>query len=166
MTFLIRDFDPSRDKPAAFAFIDGSQAYEHAFEPDRRLDATVAEDCYAVLTKQVAQKEGRIFIAEENAAAIGWAVFHVEQNMVYVVETERTFDYIAELFVIDAARGRGIGQALIAACETHAHAAGLGHIMIGVLAQNKRTAEIYQRAGYAPYAMELRKYLQPETVES
>ncbi len=31
--------------------------------------------------------------------------------------------------------------------------------MIGLLTQNRRAADIYARAGYAPYTSELRKYL-------
>jgi GNAT superfamily N-acetyltransferase len=159
MTLLIRDFDEARDRAAALAFIDGSQAYEHAFEPDRRLDGAVAGEHYAVLMARVAKKRGRIFMACEGARALGWAVFHHDENMIYVVEAERAFGYIAELFVVEDARGRGIGRALIEACEAHARAEGLGHIMIGVLARNKRTADIYAQAGYAPYAVEMRKYL-------
>jgi GNAT superfamily N-acetyltransferase len=139
MPLLIRDFDPALDRAAALAFIDGSQAYG--------------------LMQQVEKKRGRVFLAEEDGRAVGWAVFVVEQNAIFVVEAERTFGYVSELFVAEEARSRGIGRALIEACETHARALGLGLILIGVLAKNERTARIYARAGYAPYAVEMRKYL-------
>jgi GNAT superfamily N-acetyltransferase len=147
------------DEPACLSFIAGLQRHEHRFEPDRRIDPAVAEDYFAVLIKRVAEHQGRIFIAEMNGAAIGWAVFVVEQNAIYVVEDERTYGYVAELFVNEEARGRGIGQALIAACEAQGRAHGLKLMMIGVLAGNRRTASIYAQAGYSPYATELRKYL-------
>jgi len=156
---ILRDFDPARDKQAALAFIMGSQHYEHGFEPDRRLDPQVAEEFLPEILKRVAARRERIFVAEEDGIAIGWAVFTVEQNMLYVVEAERTYGYIAELFVTETARSRGVGRALIAACENEARRQGLGHIMIGVLTKSTRTAEIYARAGYGPYSSELRKYL-------
>jgi GNAT superfamily N-acetyltransferase len=156
--FTIREARPE-DQPALLSFIVGLQAYEHQFEPDRRIDPAVAEDYFAVLTKRVAEHQGRIFVAETNGKAIGWAVFVVEQNAIYVVEDERTYGYVAELFVNEEARGLGIGQALIAACEAEGRALGLKLMMIGVLAGNKRTASIYAQAGYSPYATELRKYL-------
>jgi GNAT superfamily N-acetyltransferase len=156
---IIRDFDPAKDKAAALAFIMGSQHYEHRFEPDRRLDAEVAEEFLPEILKRVAAQRGRIFVADEDGIAIGWAVFTVEQNMLYVVEAERTHGYIAELFVTETARSHGIGRALIAACETEARRQNLRQIMIGVLTKSTRTAEIYARAGYGPYSSELRKYL-------
>jgi GNAT superfamily N-acetyltransferase len=159
MAFRIRDFDAPRDKSAALSFILGSQQYEHEVEPDRRLDPAVAGEHYAALTKRIGTNKGRIFVADDDGRAIGWAVFLVEESPVFVVEEQRSHGYISELFVSEAARGLGIGQALIAACEDEARRLGLGHIMIGVLARNTRAADIYARAGYSPYTAELRKYL-------
>jgi GNAT superfamily N-acetyltransferase len=159
MTFSIRDFDPTKDKAAALSFIMGSQQFEHTVEPDRRLDPQVAEEFLPELTKRMAERRGRAFVAEQDGAAIGWAVFLVEQNPLFVVAEERTYGYISELFVNEAARGTGVGRALIAACEDEARRQGLNQIKIGVLTKNTRAAKIYAEAGYGPYASELRKYL-------
>lgn len=156
---IIRDIILPDDEAAAQSFIDGLQRYEHAFEPDRRIDDTVAAEYFAVLMERVAKNNGRVFMAEQHGDVIGWAVFVVERNALYIVEGERTHGYIAELFVSESARGQGVGRRLIAACESQARALGLRHIMIGVLSGNRRTAEVYARAGYAPYSSELRKYL-------
>jgi GNAT superfamily N-acetyltransferase len=159
MTLRIRDISLPQDKEAALSFIWGSQSYEHAFEPDRRMDSAVAAEFFPVVMERVAKNRGRIFIAEKDGAAIGWGVFIVEQAPLYVVEEERECGFIIELFVKESERGLGVGQALIAACEDEARRLGLALIMIGVLTENKRSADIYQRAGYAPYSLQLRKYL-------
>ena len=159
MSFSIRDFDPSRDRPAALTFIMGSQLYEREVEPDRRVDPQVAEDYFPLLMEEVAKKRGRIFVAERDGVVIGWAAITVEENMLFVVEKERTYGYITELFVDEKSRGLGVGQALIEACENEARRLGLGHVMIGLLTQSKRTMDIYTQAGYQPYTSELRKYL-------
>jgi GNAT superfamily N-acetyltransferase len=159
MSFRIRDIDLPKDETAALSFIDGSQRFEYAFEPDRRLDSSVAGEHFAVLMKRVAERDGRIFIADEDSRAVGWAVFYVEQNMLYVIEQQRTHGYIAELFVNEDARSLGVGRTLIASCEAESLRLGLRQIMIGVLAGNSRAAWIYARAGYSPYSSELRKYL-------
>lgn len=159
MDLIIRDFDPSTDRDAAFGFIDGSQQYEVGMEPNRRVDATVAADHYGFMMERLAQSGGRVFIAESGGRAIGWAVLSFENNPVYVTEPERPHGYIAELFVDETARGMGVGRTLIAACEEETRRRGLRQVKIGVLIANRRSADIYQKAGYAPYSMELRKYL-------
>ncbi|MEJ0027040.1 MAG: GNAT family N-acetyltransferase [Rhizomicrobium sp.] len=148
------------DKPAFLAFIDGLQAFEHGFEPDRRLDATVAAEHFARLEHEIAEKGGAIFVAEgPDGAAVGWAVVHENLRPGFVVAAERRVAYIAELYLVEAARGRGGGRALIAACEDWARARGIGVVMIGVLAGNRAAHAVYAGAGYADYALELRKKL-------
>src|SRR5689334_11263875 len=113
--FTIRDARWPEDEPAAVSFIDGLQKYEHEFEPNRRIDPRVGKDYFRELMKRVADNEGRVLIADQGGDAVGWAVFLVEQEAVYVIESERRPGYIAELFVRDSARGTGAGKALIAA---------------------------------------------------
>lgn len=158
-SFTLRDARLPDDKPALVAFIDGLQHYEYRFEANRRIDAQAGADYFVVLLDRVAEHQGRIFVAEADGQPIGWAVFLVEQDFIYVIEDERTYGYIAELFVNEAARGRGVGQALIRACEGEGRARGLKRMMIGVIPANVRAAKVYADAGYSPYAMELRKFL-------
>ncbi len=147
------------DRPAMLAFIDGLQAFEHRVEPNRRLDATVAADHLAVLDKRLAERGGAVFMAEDAGAILGWAVVHAAQDDIYVVEAQRRFAYIAELYLVEAARGTGLGRDLIASCEAWAKEHGIGILRIGVLADNARAQDVYRQAGFAPYALELRKYL-------
>ena len=109
---------------------------------------------------EVQKKNGRVLVAEGNEGRLlGWGVAFVVEGEIFIVPEERTFGYISELFVIEAMRGQGVGRALIQACEAWARSLGLRVLRIGVLAGNERAAAIYQRAGFAPYAMNLRKYL-------
>jgi len=135
------------------------QKYEREFEPNRRVDSSVAEEYLAVLTKR-AEKNGRIFIAQsENEKPLGWAVIYEDEQELYVVANERTYGRLTELYVEPEARGKGVGRALIGACEDWARARGHKHIIIGALSQNALAMAAYQRSGYAPYASLLRKYL-------
>jgi GNAT superfamily N-acetyltransferase len=157
--FTIRDARLPDDMHVLVSFIDGLQHYEHRFEPNRRIDAQAGKDYFLVLLERVAEHQGRIFVAEADGQPIGWAVFLVEQDLIYVIEDERTYGYIAELFVKENVRGQGVGQALIKACEGEGRARGLKRMMIGVIPANERAAKVYAEAGYSPYAMELRKIL-------
>jgi GNAT superfamily N-acetyltransferase len=157
--FTIRDARWPDDEAAAVSFIDDLQKYEQAFEPNRRIDPSVGADYFRTLMKRMADNEGHAFVAEQNGNAVGWAVFVIDQEPIYVVESERRAGYIAELFVQERSRGIGAGKALIAACESHARATGLNVLMIGVLPSNTRARSVYLAAGFRPASEELRKYL-------
>lgn len=156
---MIRDVRLPGDRPAILSFIDGSQAYEAAFEANRRLDATIAAEHFERLLKEVAENHGRMFIAEVEDKAVGWACCTIQPHGVFVKEDERRSGYINEVYVDEAFRGRHIGRALIAACEDHVRAQGLTTIFIGVLSGNARAVSAYRAAGFGDYAVEMRKRL-------
>lgn len=156
---MIRPARLPEDKTAILSFIQGLQAFERAIEPDRRTDAAVSEEFYGEITTRVQKRKGQILISELDGRAVGWAVVYPEENDIYVEATERTFAYISELFVVEDTRGTGVGRELIAACESWARDRGIAVMLIGVLSGNTRADAIYRRAGFAPYALQLRKYL-------
>ena len=151
---VIREARLPDDKSALLAFIDGLQRYEAEFEYDRRLDPAYPEDQLAALLKDA--ERGAIFVAELDGQLVGWVLVIQEDAPVYVIDEERQFGCICELFVDEAVRGKGAGQALLKACEDWTRARGLTTIRIGHLAQNARAAHVYDKAGYAPY-VELRR---------
>lgn len=158
--FSIREAALPDDREDVLAFIMGTQRFEHAIEPDRRLDPQVAEDYLATLLADVRQKNGKIFVAvRQDGTRLGWVVAHEEENDIYVVKELRLHGYISELFVVEEMRGQGVGRALIEACEQWAKSRGLPVTMIGVLSGNARAKRIYETSGYAPYALRLRKTL-------
>jgi GNAT superfamily N-acetyltransferase len=158
--FSIRDANLPQERPQLAHFIDALQHFERAFEPDRRIDETVGEEYFDVLMGCMKAGEGRALVADAgNAGLLGWAVVFEEQARVFVVEEERRYGLISELFVVDSARGKGVGRALIDACEDWARTRGLPVMIIGAHAANARAARIYTGAGFAPYSMQLRKYL-------
>jgi ribosomal protein S18 acetylase RimI-like enzyme len=156
----IREADLARDKPSLLSFIMGSQLFEYAIEPNRRLDEPVAAEHFDKLTAHLNEYGGAMFVAEdESGALLGWSVVGEIKGEAFVVPEERNFAYIFELFVAEGTRGQGVGRALIAQCEEWARARNYKSIQIGVLAGNARAAKIYRESGYADYAIELRKYL-------
>ena len=151
--YRIREGRLPEDAAIGQSFIMGLQLFEKAMEDDRRIDATVAAEFFAVLASRVAEKQGRIFIAEDLAgAAIGWGVGFVDENEIYVEPELRRFGYVSELFVVEKARGQVIGRALIAACEAHFRSLNLRVMLIGVLAGNTNARRSYLAAGFRPYS--------------
>jgi GNAT superfamily N-acetyltransferase len=147
------------DEEAILSFIDGMQLFEHAIEPDRRIDATVAKEFFVEIFARVQSRGGAVLVYEGDGVLVGWAVVYRDENDIYVRSEERAFALISELFVVEGARGRGIGKALIAACEDWARAHGMNVVMISVLRNNRRAEGIYRAAGFETYYTGLRKYL-------
>lgn len=61
---------------------------------------------------------------------------------------------VHDIVVLPVHRARGIGQALLAACEAHAHERGCCKLTLEVLSGNQRAMRSYQRFGFTPYALD------------
>ena len=146
------------DEPAILSFIQGLQDFEHAFEPNRRLDTYFIPEHWADVQAK-AKARGALFIAEDFGKPVGWAFLLDEAGDLFVREEERRHGFIAELFVEEKARGHGHGRALIQACAEWTKARGHSVLIINVLAKNGKAAAVYARDGFAPYNINLRKYL-------
>jgi GNAT superfamily N-acetyltransferase len=146
------------DEPAILSFIWGLQKFENAFEPNRRLDPAFGAAHWADVQVQAAAR-GAMFIAEHDGRPVGWAFVVEESGDLFVVEKERRHGFVAELFVEAPARGQGHGRALIAACENWTRARCMASLLIGVLSGNDKATAVYQRDGFAPYNLFMRKYL-------
>lgn len=156
--FAIRQARLPDDKPAFLHFIMALQRYEAVFEKNRRLDDACAEEYFASLLKHA--EKGMIFVAEDDEdRPVGWAVVVEDESPVFVIADERRFAYISELFVEEALRGKGVGRALIAACEEWARAHHFTTIHIAHLTGNGRAGDVYDKAGYASHFVHRRKRL-------
>lgn len=159
MSILIRDAKLPGDKPALLRYIAELNRFEAKFERDRRDDNAFPEEFLTELVARAKEKQGRIFMAEETGATLGWAMCYVEQHETFVRPEVRAFGYVAEMFVEERARGRHVGRMLLKACEDHFRRLKLKTVLIGALAPNDRALSAYRSAGYADYAINLRKVL-------
>jgi GNAT superfamily N-acetyltransferase len=158
-TTNIREARLPQDEPAILSFINGLQDYEAAFEPNRRRDPNFAADHWREAQHRCAERHGIMLIAEDAGKAVGWAFAHDEHGELFVVEPERRHGFLAEIFVMPDARGKGLGRALIEGCEAWARDRGHKLLTIGVLAQNQAAIRSYGGAGYSPYVNIMRRYL-------
>ena len=135
------------------------QDYEATFEPDRRRDPNFAAEHWRDLQHRCAEKHGVMLIAEDAGKPVGWAFAYDENAELFVIAPERRHGYLAELFVMSQARGKGLGRALIHGCEDWARGRGHKLLTVGVLAKNPSAIRAYEGAGYAPYWTTMRRYL-------
>jgi GNAT superfamily N-acetyltransferase len=160
----VRDARLPQDEPAILSFITGLQDYEAAFEPNRRRDPAFAADHWRDAQHRCAEKHGAMFIAEDfvpvaGGNPVGWAFAYEEHGELFVTEPQRRHGFLAEIFVMPEARGKGLGKALIEACEAWARGRGHALLTINVLARNARAIRSYEGSGYAPYTVTMRRYL-------
>jgi ribosomal protein S18 acetylase RimI-like enzyme len=71
--------------------------------------------------------------------------------------------YIGELATSEAAEGRGVGSALIAACEQWAREQGYALLTVSTGAANTRALDLYHRLGFHDEDLTLTKPLFEET---
>jgi GNAT superfamily N-acetyltransferase len=100
---------------------------------------------------QRAFAEGRdVFIARDDTAAVGCVM--LVWQAAYPLFRRFNIPEIQDLCVIPAARGRGIGDALVARCEDVARARGCTDIGLGVGLYTRYGAaqRLYVRRGFMP----------------
>lgn len=155
------DVRPARlpdDEPAILSFIQGLQDHELGFEPNRRRDPAFAADHWRDAQHRCAEKHGVMFVAQDGGRPVGWAFAHEEHGELFITAPERRHGFLAEIYVMPAARGQGHGGRLIAACEGWSRERGHTLMTIGVLAKNECAVRAYEAAGYAPYTLIMRRY--------
>ncbi len=155
----IREIRLPQDEPAILAFIQGLQDYELRFEANRRRDPGFAADHWRDAQHRCAEKHGVMLVAEAGGKPVGWAFAYEAHGELFIAEPERRHGFLAEIYVVPEARGKGLGRALIAAVEDWSRGRGHKLLTIGVVAKNARAIRAYEGAGYAPYTMMMRRYL-------
>jgi L-amino acid N-acyltransferase YncA len=83
------------------------------------------------------------FVAVENGEVVGWiAVSPTSARKCYAGVVENS------VYVAEAARGRGVGRALMDALLASTDAAGIWTIETGVFPENRATLALHERAGF------------------
>ncbi len=138
------------DEPAILSFIDGLQDYEAGSSPIAAA-IPISSEHWREVQHRCAEKHGIMLIAEDEGRPMGWAFAHDQNAELFVAAPERRHGYLAEIFLMPQARGKGLGRALIAACEDWARGRRLTLLTIGVLAKNPAAIRAYEGVGYEPY---------------
>ena len=88
---------------------------------------------------------GLVGIVEDGATPAGY--FVVTWN--YDLEWNGRDAFLTELFVVERARGRGLGRAALAEAESLAKSHGANALHLVVRPENERAFELYKASGFA-----------------
>jgi ribosomal protein S18 acetylase RimI-like enzyme len=123
---------------------DGLLAMAHAFAVEDGHGAYGAGNDAALLGLLDRPDDGRVLLLESDGEAVGYAVLCFG----YSVEYGGRDAFLDEIYVVPAARGRGIARAALELLADLARAAGVGALHVEVMPDNDRAARLYERAGW------------------
>jgi GNAT superfamily N-acetyltransferase len=126
-----------QDVPLILSFIRQLAEYE------RLLDAVKATEEALRTTLFGARPVGEVLIAEDGGTPVGFALFF--QN--YSTFLAQAGLYLEDLFVVPAARGRGVGRLLLEHLAQIAIERGYGRVEWAVLDWNAPAIGFYRRVG-------------------
>jgi len=127
----------------------------YAFDNRRFLEPNQADAAgYAqFLHSQLEDDASIVLIAEQRDRVVGYVYAAVEPLSWKELRDE--CGYIHDLLVVDAARGRGAGEALLEAAIDWLRKRGMPRIVLGTAAQNEHARRLFQRRGFRPTMIEM-----------
>lgn len=155
----IRDYRPETDLEGLRACVVELQDFEYELDSRFPDGAGIVDEYIPDILKRCEQYDGKILVADEADDVVGYAMVWTNVPGEDIEDGDFVCGYLADLAVLSAYRGRGVGRALIAAAEEHARENGVQYFRIGVMAANKGAQEIYRAAGYVAFSVEFEKCL-------
>lgn len=109
--------------------------------PDRPLAETFLRDRFA-------NRESTILLAVEPPTGAGLGFVQLYPSFSSLAA--RRIWILNDLFIVPAARRRGIGRALLAAARDHAIATGARRLVLSTARTNREARALYEGEGYRP----------------
>lgn len=139
--------------------------YEAYFEQDDPRDlANYVLESFSLeqIEKELRDENSTFFIAEANGRVVGYAKLR-ENSEVDCLKTGEAIE-LQRIYILERARGKGIGDALMKRCFDGARAKGYKAIWLGVWERNLAAQRFYEKLGFVK-AGELR-FLYGEKMET
>ena len=151
---LIRRAD-AHDVPELGALGTALMRAHYAFDAQRFLEPGGGDDDgYArFLGSQLDEDGSIVLVAERQRRIVGYAYAAIEPLSWKDLRGECGF--VHDLLVADAARGAGIGEALLDAAIEWLREQGMPRVVLGTAAQNETAQRLFKRRGFRPTMIEM-----------
>jgi len=153
----LRDTDRDTMLKFLLGLSDAEAQYHWAMRPAS--DMTMADVDRTIA--EIADEDGTVIIAELDGQPVGYAgvVLQDAADEFELKDEWRKRGFITDMYVDASARGRGIGRALLAACDRYVADAGIDWQQICVSPGNAPAITLYRKAGFGDYELVLEKRL-------
>lgn len=133
------------------------QEFERALDSRLPAGIDIVDDYVLQMFHRCKESDGQIFIAEVDGNVAGYAMILTKVSSDELHDSDVVYALVADLFVFQAYRRRGLGQQLLDAAERFASSKGSQWLRIGVLSSNKGAQDLYEARGFRPLFAELEK---------
>ena len=127
------------------------QEVERAIDPRLRSGESMADDYWEYIQARCAEASGRVFVAEQGGAVVGFVAVLAAEPFTELDEPPGTYALVTDLVVLPSHRGHKVGARLLQHAEAFARAAGATELRVGVLAQNVAARRLYVGSGFVPH---------------
>jgi len=100
-------------------------------------------------------------VAWDDDTAVGYATVVIEPNQSPSWPQPDRYADLDSLAVAADARGQGIGEALVEHVQAEVEAAGISEVRLFAIAGNHRALAFYERLGFTPWVVSLRRQQRP-----
>lgn len=156
---LIRAFDKDRHLQGLRECLIELQDFERCIDPRMPPGAAIVDAYITDMFKRCENCGGRVLVADVDGEVAGYATILPRVKSDQLEDGNLEYGLISDLIVLEAYRGIGLGQKLLAAAEQYAKACNVRYLRLGVLAGNRVAESLYAAAGFLPLFVELEKDL-------
>jgi ribosomal protein S18 acetylase RimI-like enzyme len=155
---IIRRATPD-DLPDLMRFEQGVIFAERYFDPTLRRREVRYYDFLSMLQDPLVY----IAVAESKGALVGSGYARIEPAKLY--NQHERFAYLGFMYVVPAHRGQGINQQIVAHLEDWVAEQGLTELRLEVYAENEAAIRSYEKTGFEPLMITMRKGLNDASLE-
>jgi ribosomal protein S18 acetylase RimI-like enzyme len=155
---VVLAYEAARDLDVLRALNVEHQDFSRALEPSWPEGKTVVDAYIGYLEREVAAREGGIFMAEVDGATAGF-ICVVSATRGDSPDDPAVFAWVHDIFVRPAYRRRGVATALMKAAESFVRSRGARELRLGVIDRNADARALYRNLGFRDYVRVLTKPL-------
>jgi len=133
------------------------QEFERNLDERMSLGEEIADWYLSDMLVHANKPSACIFVAEMNNAVVGYVAVNAKVSNDEPDEYNYEYAYISDVVVLEPARGKGIGKALLAEAEKFSLENGAQWLRIGVLGVNEGAHNLYRSLGFKPREIVLEK---------